>query len=628
MPISSKVTAESLSLILDAIPVPVFVKDRESRILAMNKACEDQWGLDFQSLEMNVGDAFFPKDQIAGFLEKDREIFHEGKAVDFEEQVWNHKLQQNRASHTFKSPIYDAAGEPQMLVCVLIDITAQKDAIASLRLNKEKLRSLYELAPLGIALTTMSGKYIEFNDAFRRICGYSPAELAELDYWKLTPPEYAAQEEQQLEAMAATGRYGPYEKEYVHSSGTRVPLRLNGVLVTGGDGEKYIWSIVEDISEQKKAEERLRQSQKLEAVGQLTAGIAHDFNNILSVVMGNIELMAQDETLSDHTRERLAGATSAAKRAASLTEHLLAFSRKQNLSPTLIDLGVEVQDVGAMLRRLIPESIALEINVASRPAPVFVDKNQFGHALINLAVNARDAMKDGGTLRISVDTEQRKGTGLEGGHAVITVEDTGHGMPDDLLAKAFDPFFTTKESGQGSGLGLSMVYGFMRQSHGQALLASTVGKGTTVTLLFPLAEDKRIETAGENTPRTTAPARSPRKVLVVEDMDDVRAVITEQLEHLGLNVTTANDGPAAIAALEATDDVDLLLTDLGMPGGMSGLDLAKIAATRYPRIKILLMSGYNSPDITGTDERKFSKRLRKPFDLAELSEAIKSVFET
>ena len=258
MPISSSLDATRLSLILDAIPVPVFVKDKTSRFVAMNKACEDHWGIAFQSIEMTDGRAFFPENQMIGFLEKDREIFRVGKSIDFEERVWNHKLQQNRVSRTFKYPLYDSAANPALLVCVLVDITAEKDAMESLRHSEEKLRSLYEMAPLGIALTTMSGKYIEFNEAFSHICGYSQEELRALDYWKLTPPEYAGQEAEQLKSMAATGRYGPYEKEYVHKSGTRIPLRLNGMLVTGADDAPYIWSIVEDISERKKAEEEIQ----------------------------------------------------------------------------------------------------------------------------------------------------------------------------------------------------------------------------------------------------------------------------------------------------------------------------------------------------------------------------------
>ena len=621
MPNSTKLNSENLSVVLDAIPVPVFVKDSASRFVAMNNACEDQWGISFASIEMTDGRDFFPKDQLAGFIEKDREIFRGGKAVHFEEQYWNHKLQQNRTSRTSKSPTYDAAGNPDLLICVLVDITAQKEAMDSLRHSEEKLRSLYELAPLGIALTTMSGKYIEFNEAFSRICGYSQDELSQLDYWQLTPPEYAQQEAAQLEAMASTGRYGPYFKEYIHKSGARVPLRLNGMLVTGIDGKPLIWSIVEDVSEQKRAEERLAQSQKLEAVGHLTAGIAHDFNNLLSIILGNVELIAEQEEISNTARQRLAKAIAAIERGSDLTQRLLSFSSRQALSPALIDLGVEVKEVAAMLRRMIPESISFEIKTTARPVPVRVDKNQLGNALINLVVNARDAMKAGGSILIGVDIKDVD----DHPSAVVSIRDTGCGMTPEVLSKAFDPFFTTKEVGQGSGLGLSMVYGFMRQSNGETQLSSTVGQGTLVELLFPMAAGERPVPASPATPAAAAAQR--RRVLVVDDMADVRLAVSEQLASLSCDVTEAADGPGALAVLKNDHGFDLLLTDLGLPGGMGGLQLAEAVSAAYPRIKIMTMSGYNSPEVwASANSRPEWKPLHKPFRRSILAEAMKEAF--
>ena len=620
MPNSSKLNSENLSVVLDAIPVPVFVKDSASRFVAMNKACEDQWGISFASIEMTNGRDFFPKDQLAGFIEKDREIFRGGKAVHFEEEYWNHKLQQNRTSRTSKSPTYDAAGNPDLLICVLVDITEQKEAMDSLRHSEEKLRSLYELAPLGIALTTMSGKYMEFNEAFSRISGYSQEELSQLDYWQLTPPEYAQQEAAQLEAMASTGRYGPYFKEYIHKSGARIPLRLNGMLVTGIDGKPHIWSIVEDVSEQKRAEERLAQSQKLEAVGQLTAGIAHDFNNLLSIILGNVELIAEQEDLSETARQRLAKAIGAIDRGSDLTQRLLSFSSRQTLSPALIDLGAEVREVAGMLRRMIPESISFEIKTTTRPVPVRIDKNQLGNALINLVVNARDAMKAGGSILIAVDIME-----TDQSCAVVSIRDTGCGMTPEVLSKAFDPFFTTKEVGQGSGLGLSMVYGFMRQSNGQAQLSSKVGQGTIVELLFPMAAGEALGPAPLST--TGAAAMQRRRVLVVDDMADVRLAVAEQLASLSCDVVEAADGPGALAVLKNDHAFDLLLTDLGLPGGMGGLQLAEAVSAAYPRIKIMTMSGYNSPEVwASANSRPEWKPLHKPFRRSILAEAMKEAF--
>ncbi len=243
--------------LFDVLPVAIFVKDRNSKFLLMNKACEQQFGMSFTDLYGTDASQFFPPEQIKRFLSKDQEVFKGGRPVDFVEEFWNAKLQENRIGHTFKKPMFDAAGEPLYLICATIDITEKNLAEQNLRISEEKLRGLYELSPLGIALTDMNGNYVEFNDAFQQICGYSEDELRKLDYWTLTPKEYAEEEAVQLESLGKTGRYGPYEKTYRQKSGDMLPIRLNGMLVTGKDGQQYIWSIAEDISSRKQHEEQL-----------------------------------------------------------------------------------------------------------------------------------------------------------------------------------------------------------------------------------------------------------------------------------------------------------------------------------------------------------------------------------
>jgi diguanylate cyclase (GGDEF)-like protein/PAS domain S-box-containing protein len=249
---------QSLREVIDAIPAALFVKDGNSRIVLMNRACEEHWGMSFGELHGTDASQFFPPDQMEWFLAKDREAFAAGRAVDFEEPFWSAARKENRTGHTFKKPIYDADGKPLYLVGITIDITDRRCAETNLRATDEKLRALYELSPLGIALTDMRGRYLEVNEAFQRMCGYSEEELVSLDYWALTPRKYEAEEARQLESLERTGYYGPYEKEYVRKDGSLVPLRLNGMLVTGGDGRKHIWSIVEDITDRKRIETDLR----------------------------------------------------------------------------------------------------------------------------------------------------------------------------------------------------------------------------------------------------------------------------------------------------------------------------------------------------------------------------------
>ncbi|MEZ5447271.1 MAG: EAL domain-containing protein [Gammaproteobacteria bacterium] len=249
---------QAIQELLDTLPVAIFVKDAESRFLYMNKACEAQLGVDFGELRGNDGSALFPAGQMQGFLAKDQEVFAAGRPIEFVETVWNAALKANRIGHTFKKPIYDEDGRPRFLVGAVIDITERMQSEQILRMSEEKLRALFEMSPLGIARNAMDGTFIEANAAFLKIVGYSLEELNRLTYWDLTPKEYAQMEARQLESLETTSRYGPYEKEYVDSSGRRVPVQLMGMLITGGDGEKYIWSIVEDIAERKRVEADLQ----------------------------------------------------------------------------------------------------------------------------------------------------------------------------------------------------------------------------------------------------------------------------------------------------------------------------------------------------------------------------------
>lgn len=245
---------QTVKEMIDTIPAAIFVKDSHSRIILMNHACENQWGVALEALRGTDASQFFPAEQMESFLAKDREIFASGKSIDFEEPFWSARLQETRTGHTFKKPIFDTNGTPLYLVGITIDVTDRKEAEKSRNVNDEKLRGLYELSPLGIALTDMNGKYLEFNDAFLQICGYEESELKKLDYWTLTPPKYQAAEARQLALLEESGRYGPYEKEYVRKNGSLVRIRLNGMLLHGSDGQKHIWSIVEDISDQKRRE--------------------------------------------------------------------------------------------------------------------------------------------------------------------------------------------------------------------------------------------------------------------------------------------------------------------------------------------------------------------------------------
>ncbi|MCO6415047.1 ATP-binding protein [Siccirubricoccus sp. KC 17139] len=372
------------------------------------------------------------------------------------------------------------------------------------------------------------------------------------------------------------------------------------------------------------AQARLFQTMKLEALGQLTGGVAHDFNNLLSVIVSGTALLRRDQ--DGARRERLMDAIEqAARRGAELTRRLLTFARRQALRPAPLDLRAWLEEIRELLARSLRGDITVEIVAEAGLWPVLADAGELELAVLNLAVNARDAMPRGGRLRLLAANRELQARsdpdGLEGAFVALSIEDTGIGMPPEVLARVFEPFFSTKEVGRGTGLGLAQVYGFARQSGGAARIASIPGQGTTVTLLLPRsAVSPEVERGAEEAGRLTPEARLRLKVLLVEDDDDVAALTADMLRYLGHIVSRVESGVAALRALEAGGDADLVLTDVVMPGGQDGLDLAHAIRSGPRAVPVLLYSGYG-----GAPARVAAAGmplLRKPFSLAELDRAL------
>jgi PAS domain S-box-containing protein len=383
-------------------------------------------------------------------------------------------------------------------------------------------------------------------------------------------------------------------------------------------------SIGRDVTEQIKFEAQLREAQRMEAIGQLTGGLAHDLNNYLAVIMGNLETLAERRHIDPQTPKLIAGALAGVHRGADLTRSLLAFSRRQPLAPKVLDVGEHIHEVAHLLARTLGEKISVELDVAPELWPVRIDGAQLDSALVNLANNARDAMPGGGLLRIAVrNTSAGLPESLRGDHVEIEVSDTGIGMSADTVAKAFEPFFTTKGPGHGTGLGLSMVHGFVHQSGGAIQLDSAPGKGTSVRIFLP----RTFEKVGGDAGRRTRPALpgGTESVLVVEDNEFVRETVVEQLRSLGYRVSEAETGDAALALLEAQPGTfDLVLTDLIMPGDVDGVALARLAGERWPSVRILLTSGFADASLDETvGEGNGVSVLRKPYRKVELAHAVR-----
>jgi PAS domain S-box-containing protein len=451
-----------------------------------------------------------------------------------------------------------------------------------------------------IFMLDTAGNVVSWNPGAERIKGYRSSEILGQHFSKF----YTEQDRQigvPRMALATAERTGKYDAEgwRVRKDGRTflASIVINAIRDSSGSLVGFA-KITRDITEKKAFEDQLRQAQKMEVVGQLTGGVAHDFNNLLTVIRGNLEYLERILPSTQPNQRIIAAALRATSRAATLTDRLLAFSRRQPLVPEVLSVNKLVAGMSDLMQRTIGEAILVETVLAGGLWPTFADSNQLDNALINLAINARDAMPDGGKLTIETanshldEAYARMHDEVQPGQYVgIFVSDTGTGMHAEVVAKAFEPFFTTKEIGQGTGLGLSQVYGFIKQSGGHVKIYSEVGQGTSVKLYLPRyrgmedAVDERIETRA-------LPRGKAETVLIVEDDPDVRDYTVEMVSNLGYHVLSAGDGGKALRLLESHREVSLLFTDVGLPGGMSGRQLAEQALRRQPRLKVLYTTGY------------------------------------
>ncbi|MHC5126115.1 response regulator [Pseudomonas inefficax] len=434
-----------------------------------------------------------------------------------------------------------------------------------------------------------------------------------------------------------TFRVEPAEKRQVAVLFKDVTERRRAELALQRLNEELEERVNAALAERAKAEEALRQAQKMEAVGQLTGGIAHDFNNLLGGILGAQELMRQRLAQSrfDSLEPLLELSSGSAQRASSLVHRLLAFSRQQTLQPCSTQVAALVCGMEELLRRTIGPAITLASHFPRQLWPTFIDPPQLESALLNVCINARDAMPAGGVIDIHgdnllLDDEQARALELPAGEYVrLSIIDNGNGMSTEVAERAVDPFFTTKPMGQGTGLGLSMTYGFVRQSGGQLQVLSTLGEGTRIELLLP-RHHEHPEAPAPMPPRTSPEKSSTttQRILLVEDQAALRVVVCEVLEELGYRVDAFENGPAALAHLQAGERPDLLLSDIGLPGGLNGRQLAERCRERHPDLKVLFITGYDeSAALSDGQLLQGTWVLTKPFELQVLAERVGMLLE-
>jgi PAS domain S-box-containing protein len=487
-----------------------------------------------------------------------------------------------------------------------------------------------------IFMLDVAGHVVSWNPGAQRIKGYSSEEIIGQHFSRFYTEDDRRQDLPGT-ALATAVRTGKYEAEgsRVRKDGSTFVANVVINAIRNPSGTLLGFSkITRDITEKKAFEDQLRQAQKMEAIGHLTGGVAHDFNNLLTVIMGNLEHLDRILPPAQPSQRIIAAALRGASRAAILTHRLLAFSRRQPLSPQVLSVNKLVAGMSDLMHRTLGEAIFIETVLAGGLWPTLADSNQLENALINLAINARDAMPDGGKLTIETanthldDAYARMHDEVQPGQYVgIFVTDTGIGMSTETAAQAFDPFFTTKEIGQGTGLGLSQVYGFIKQSGGHVKIYSEVGDGTTVKLYLPRHRGAEDLTDDRQEAQRVPQGRS-ELVLVVEDDPDVRDYTVEMVGDLGYSVLSAPDGASALRLLDSNREVSLLFTDVGLPGGMNGRQLADQARRRRPRLKVLYTTGYARNAIVHQGRLDPGVEvIFKPFTYSDLATRIRRVLD-
>ena len=558
--------------------------DREHRVRFMSRAVERATGVPPEQFAgRTIAESGFPPELAARFQAINERVLAGGppEEIEFEYPDADGAV---RSYHTRVVPERGDAGEVDHVLTTTRDITALKSAEAAAREAYTTLRGLIDQSLTGVYLI-QDGRFAYANARFAEIAGFGRVDdvLALADFSVLVHPDDRALVTEKFgRRLAGTPQAAPHGLRAVRGDGRVIHVEVHGSLVQYR-GRPAVVGAVLDVTERLELEERLRQTQKMEALGQLAGGVAHDFNNILTAISGYAQVVQQDLRPDDPLRADVDEILRAAERATGLTRQLLAFSRRRALETEVVDLAAVVRELGRMLGQLLPRAVELQVPAPEVTAHVRATRAQLEQIVVNLALNGRDAMPDGGTLTLDVrDVRDERGS-----RAVLVVRDTGHGMPPEVRARAFEPFFTTKRKEQGTGIGLATVYGLVTQFGGEIDIESEVGVGTEVTVWLPLAAAEATSPVA-----TVAPpdAAGHLRVLLVDDEAPIRALTRRMLERAGYDVLEASGGAAAATLLRAGAPVDLLLTDVAMPD-VNGVELAGEAAALRPGLPVLLMSG-------------------------------------
>jgi PAS domain S-box-containing protein len=618
----SHIGEQRFQLLVNAITdYAVYMLDREGYVATWNPGARRFKGYEPDEIVGSHFSRFFTDEDRATGLPQ-RALHTAATEGKFETEGWRVRKDGTRMwAHVVIDPILDDQGTLVGFAKITRDITERKSAEQALFESEQRFRLLVQgVHDYAIYMLDPSGVVSNWNTGAERIKGYKAGEIVGEHFSRFYTPEDRANGEPER-ALATALAEGKYEKEAwrLRSDGTRFwahvvidPIRdERGALIGFAKITRNATERRNAQIELEEARAALFQAQKLQALGELTGGIAHDFNNLMTVIRGSADLLRRSDLAEEKKGRYLDAIVETADRAATLTGQLLAFSRRQRLKPEVIDLNLRLDAFGEMLERTLGGQVDVRLDLAPGLWKTEADPTQLETALLNAAINARDAMPDGGTLAIRTCNAHEK----EGDFVVVELSDTGTGMPEEVLSRAYEPFFTTKPVGKGTGLGLSQVHGFAAQSGGRTELSSTAGEGTTLRLFLPRADK-------EAAPPASAPPAARRGdgriVLLVEDNDHVRAFAEHLLADLGYDVLSAASAEQALEMLEGRR-VDIVFSDIVMPE-MSGLDLARYLAERRPDLPIVLATGYSEETVSG--EAVALEVLSKPYGADTLGGAL------
>jgi PAS domain S-box-containing protein len=630
---------ENFMAVLNSIADPICIKDREHRWIMVNDAFCAIAGQNREALIGKSDYDFFPRHEADMFWSKDEEVFLTGKENINEETITD-SSGVTRNLVTKKTLFHDHRGRA-FVAAIGRDVTEQKQAELALRENEEFMRLVIDTTPAQIFVKDKNGTFLLVNRREAEAHGLLSDEMIgkhELDFTgsngKKVNQAQRYLEDDRTVIESQKPKYIP-EEPFISDDGSVRWLETTKIPITLKGKREYVLGVAIDITARKQAEvelnekdEQLRQSQKMEAVGRLAGGVAHDFNNLLTAIIGYADMLRHNPFMDDRALHGVEEIRKSADRAALLTQQLLAFSRKQVMQPKVLDLNHLLTDTEMMLRRLIGENISLRTRFGSGIAYVRADPGQIEQVIVNLVVNARDSMPQGGSITITTGTEELEETidakdtdFTPGPYVVLSIEDTGQGFDEETRERLFEPFFTTKEKGKGTGLGLSTVYGIVRQSGGMIRVRSETGRGSIFTVYLPAVRE--AENAADEASRVYVPKGQSETILVVEDEEMVRTMMGEVLRSYGYNVLEAANGKETLEMVGGSRRrVDLLVTDVIMPG-MSGKQLAAELLKQTPDLRILFVSGYTGDAIADhgilEDGVHF---LQKPFTPQSLAAAV------